>query len=247
MYSWIAIRAFCVVLLLLPLLHLVILLSRDTLALLDSSPTTWQPEMDAYIQADEDGALPERPVEVIGGRRVALWRNLENIDAPRPILVRSLGDATVADLAHYHQRLVGYYRPEVLVVLPGNSELHIRDSKSAGELVNSIRELARLDASHDSERLFYVFAPIKTVLHPGDHGKIDDAGARLQALAGKRPNLRVLDANPLLASAGSAPNPAFFRADGVHLNEAGYLRLELLLRRQFRADFPEHYPDSGPL
>lgn len=245
MYSWKTIRTFCIVLLLLPLVHLMILLSWDTMAMLDNTPTVWQDEMEAFIAQDDDAILPDRPVEVIGGRRVSLWRDLAAATAPLPALRRPLGDATVKDLIYYRDRLVDYYRPRVLVLLPGNSEFHIRESNSASELVDAIQELARLEARHSEHRLLYVFPPLKTVLFPDDYGKIDEVSAQLTAWADTNPRLRILDPNPLLASADGSPNPAHFRADGVQLNEAGYLRLSLLLREQLRADYPEHYPDSG--
>lgn len=238
MYSWKAIRTFCVVLLILPLIHLVILISRETAATLDSSPTTWQGEMDAYIEQDEKVSLPQDPIVVIGGRRVALWRDLHTINAPRPVLVRALGNATVDDLTHYHERLVGFYRPAVVVLLPGNSEFQVRDAKSAGELTQAVKELVALDSRHNGQRLFYVFSPIKTTLYPADHDKIDEVSRRLREWASGQPGLRLLDANSLLAGRDGAPDPANFRSDGVNLNNAGYLRLSLLLERQLAADFP---------
>ncbi|MBN7795477.1 hypothetical protein [Parahaliea mediterranea] len=244
MYSWKTIRTFCVVLLILPLIHLVILVSRETAATLNSSPTAWQGEMDAYIEQDERASLPKNPIVVIGGRRVALWRDLQTLSAHRPVLVRALGDATVNDLTHYHERLVGFYRPAVVVLLPGNSEFQVRDAKSAGELARAIGELVALDSRHDGQRLFYVFSPIKTTLYPADHDKIDEVGRRLRAWAGEQPGLRLLDANPLLAGPDGTPDPANFRSDGVNLNNAGYLRLSLLLERQLAADFPQDYPIS---
>lgn len=245
MLSWRTIRNCCAVLLMLPLVHLVILISRETLASLDSSPTAWQDEVDAYIHNDETVSLPEDPIVVIGGRRVALWRDLEAVTAPKPVLVRALGDATVDDLQYYHERLVSFYRPEVVVLVPGNSEFQVRDDKTARELVAAVQELAALDARHDARRLFYVITPIKTTLYTTDHNKIDAVGSQLRAWAQNHNNRRVLDANRYLATLEGDPDPAYFRSDGVQLNDAGYMRLGMLLREQLRADYPQDYTVSA--
>ncbi len=241
MYSWKTIRAFCAVLLVLPLIHLVILLSREAVTILDDSPAAWQDDMDAYIRADERMSLPEKPIVVVGGRRVSLWEGLEDLAAPKPVLMRPLGQAIVEDIIHFHERLISFYRPQTVVFLPGNSEFRLRDSKNGQDFDDKVAELVSLCTTQDSTRRFYVFAPIKTPLYPQDHKAIDDARQRVARRAANSPRLVLLDPNPLLADASGAPDPANFWSDGVQLSERGYLRLSLMLRDQLRKDYPEDY------
>jgi hypothetical protein len=236
MYSWKTIRAVCTVLLLVPLVHLAWLKSGEVRAVLDPSPEVWAPELAAYDLADQAGLLPESPIVVVGGRRVKLWRHLEALLAPAPVLMRGLGDATVNDITHHYARLIGYYRPDTVVLLPGNSEFHIRDAKTAEELAEAIRELEAVDAHHGVTRRFYVFTPLRTPLHPGDDRRIKKVTRLLMAWAAPLPRVTVLDANPLLEGTDGRPDPDFFRIDGVNLNEHGYLRLSLLLREVVMRD-----------
>jgi hypothetical protein len=238
MYSWKTTRNFCAVLLLVPLVHLAYLMSSETLSLLDSSPQVWEPEVNAYNDNVRIEDLPAAPVVVVGGRLVTLWPGLENLLAPRPVLMRGIGDATVDDIIYHYQQLIGFYRPGTLVVLPGNSEFHIRDNKSPEELVAAIRKLEALDAAHGYTRLFYVFSPVLTPLYPGDRAKLTAAGEQLAEWAAAEPRVRFLDANPLLRGANGGPDPQFFRGDGVHLNENGFLRLALLLRQTLNDQDP---------
>jgi len=236
MYSWKTIRIACIILLLLPVVHLVFLVSRDTMETLDASPNTWTRELNAYASMDAKTQLPETPILVVGGHRVRLWRNLEDVLAPRPVLMRGLGDAIVEDITYNYSRLVGFYQPDTLVLLPGNSEFHIRDSKSAEALTAAITELAELDSSYGITRKFYIFTPIKTPLHRNDDPVIAKTTRLLTAWADKDLRVTILDANTLLAGPDGNPNPAFYRSDGVNLNEHGYLRLSVLLRTQMEAD-----------
>ena len=230
MCPWKTTRTLCAVLLLVPLLHLAVLKSTETMALLDGSPAAWQSEIDAYNAAIVIERLPVDPVVVVGGRLVQLWPGLEAALDPLPVLRRGLGDATVDDIRYHYESLVGVYRPATVVLLPGSSEFQIRDNKSADELFDSIRELAEVDAAHGRTSVFYVFAPLHTPRYPGDQHKIRQVTARLVHWAGTRDGVEVIDPNPLLADRSGGPDPRWFRGNGVHLNDGGFLRLSLLLQ-----------------
>ncbi len=109
MYSWTTIRTFCLLLLLLPIVHLAWLTSRDALIAMERSPSTWEDEVAAYARADRAARLPADPVVVVGGRAVKLWQGLEQLLAPRPVFLRGLGAATVDDISHYYEQLIGFY------------------------------------------------------------------------------------------------------------------------------------------
>lgn len=245
MHSWNTIRTICAVLLLIPIVHLVYMVSQETLATLNPLPEAWEDEVAAYQELDQSSRLPDDPVVVIGGRRVKLWHGLNDLLTPRPVLMRGLGDATVTDIIHYHAQLIGFYRPRVVVLLPGNSEFHIRDNKSAPELASEIRKLAELDGSYHTSRQFYVISPIKTPLYQEDNAKIDEVTELLELWARTQRQVRILDANALLSLKDGSANPDYFRGDGVNLNEHGYLRVSLLLQAQLEQDDTELYALDG--
>lgn len=236
MYSWKQIRIACSVLLLLPLVHLTYLLSQSTMATLNASPDTWANEIEAYVAADTAAVLPAQPIVVVGGQRVKLWHDLEREMAPQPVLMRGLGDAIVEDITFNYARLIGYYQPDAVVLLPSNSEFFIRDNKSAQELADAIAELVALDRYHDTTRHFYIFTPIKTPLRPQDYATIKAATLLLEALARTDERIVLLDANTLLTSPDGKPRGHYFRSDGLNLNEHGYLRLSVLLKAQMEAN-----------
>ncbi|MEH6589925.1 MAG: hypothetical protein V7746_06720 [Halioglobus sp.] len=231
----------------LPVIHLAYLMSAETLLVLDASPEAWASEVEQYSRLDSHGQLPENPIVVVGGRRVKLWEGLEDLLAPKEVLYRSLGDATVTDITYYYKRLIGYYRPETVILLPGESEFHIRDSKSADEFITAVKELTELDLSHGITRHFYVFPPLKTPLYKSNNPKIEEITTRLQQWATHIDQVHILDANPFLTDRNGNAKPGYFRSDGVNLNEHGYLRLSVLLLDQMEQDYPELYgPASTP-
>jgi len=238
MYSWKTIRIACAILLLIPIVHLALLVSREALATLDSSPTVWNGELDAYAREDRLVERAVDPIVVIGGRRVLLWHGVEELLAPRTVLMRGLGDATVNDITFHYERLIGFYQPETVVLLPSNSEFHIRDMKSADELVRAIRELVELDLTHRKTGHFYVFAPLNTPLYPEDQAKIEDTTRQLKSWAADNSQVDILDANVFLCDENGKAKPDYFRTDGVNLNDLGYSRLSTLLLSQVERDNP---------
>ncbi len=237
MLSWKTTRIICTVLLLMPVVHLAYLVSREALATLNPSPDVWSKELSAYTRADRNRELPSRPVVVVGGRRVNLWRSLDEL-LDEPVLMRGLGDAIVEDITYNFNALIGFYRPGAVVLLPGNSEFHIRDNKSADELLAAIQELEALDAAREDTGRFYVFAPIKTPLYPGDYVKIDRAIELLTSWASSKNRVEVLDGNTMLADDHGQPRARYFLNDGINLNEHGYLRLAVLLESALAAEAP---------
>ncbi|TDG12751.1 hypothetical protein E2F43_14375 [Seongchinamella unica] len=230
MISWKTLRTLCLVLLLIPVVHLVYLVSRDTVATLNSSPDAWAAEIDAYARQDRASKLPERPVVVVGGRRVKLWSGLEDMLSPVPVLMRGLGDATVDDLIYNYERLIGFYRPGAVVLLPSASEFHIRANKSAEDLASGIEELVELNAYHADDSRFYVITPLKAPLYASEASTVEETTRLLNDWAAAQDHVEILDANRLLVRPDGRPNPAYYRPDGINLNEHGYLRLSVLLQ-----------------
>ena len=238
MYSWTTIRIICAILLLIPVVHLTYLVSRETLATMDSSPEAWADELEAFGEIDRGNHLPENPVVVVGGRRVKLWRGLEDTLDSQEVLMRGLGDATVDDIVHNYERLIGFYRPETLVFLPSNSEFHIRDNKMSEDFVRGVKELAELDQIHGVTQHIYLISPLKTPLFKADYDKMDEISENLAGWATQQPGISYLDANALLGTNSGEPNPRYFRNDGVNLNNEGYVRLSLLLKSAMDAPTP---------
>lgn len=236
MYSWKRIRAISAVLLLIPIVHLSYLVSRSTVATLDNSPEAWRDEVDAYSAQDALAPAPRDPIVVVGGKRVRLWEQLPEALAPRPVLMRGLGEAIIEDIIYFYAPLIGYYQPRTVVLLPGRSEFFIRDDKMPEDFLAATRELAALDEAHRSQGRLIIISPIKTPRSPQDYARIDKITELLRDWSRREERVAILDANRLLADPEGMPRPQYFRPDGSSLNEHGYLRLSVLLQTRIEQD-----------
>ena len=235
MYEWRTLRILAGVLLCLPLVHFTYIVARDMNAYLDPSPGVWDTRMEALIQRDLDRAIPEKPIVVAGGQRVRLWEDLPARLHPRSTLLRPLGDATLEDVTHHYDRLVGFYQPDILVIFPSYGDLHLRDDKTPEDYQRALKALLDLDQSFGVSTHRYVISPLQMPLHPEDARRVRAMGEIGRQLQDSADKLTVIDANPMLADVNGRPDPSFFRADGINLNHEGYARISLLLREAMRA------------
>ena len=236
MYDWKTLKVLGLVLLCLPVAHLAYLTVQMRQTLANPAPEVWQDQLQEIIDGDQGLSLPAAPIVATGGLSVRLWKDLPAVIAERPTLLRPLGGASIEDLTHHYNRLIGYYRPSVLIVMPSYEELHLRNPKSPEALVGALRGLLERNIGLAVTSRRYVVMPIKTLRHPSDGPRIDAMTEVSQALARSLPLTSVLDPNPLLAGEDGAPNPDYFGIDGINLNEDGYAQLSGLLRRTLIED-----------
>lgn len=234
MYEWKTLRTLAVLLLCLPLVHVTYLVTQGINTYLDASPHAWDRALQDIVARDLETPLPERPVLVVGGQRVRLWRDLPARLAPQPTLLRPLGDATLDDLTHHYDRLIAFYRPSVLVIVPSYADLHLRDEKSPQDFHDAARALLELDASYGLTHWRVLFVPLVTPLHPGDDRRIRAMGRLADELSRQLPRVSVVNPNTLLTDEQGRADPAYFRSDGINLNDEGYARAALMLMEALR-------------
>lgn len=230
MLSWRLIRNTCLALLMLPLAHFAWVVGAEHNKRQTPGPEVWQAEVEAYTRQAQSGSLPENPVLVTGGRQARLWTGLEELLAPRPVLMRGLGDAVVDDLIHHYQDLIGYYQPAILVLLVDHNEFRQRDDKQPEELLAALQRFTETDRSWGATRHLYLIGPIKAPYYPQDHARIDRSRALLADWATREQRVTYLNPGPALENTRGEPDGRYFRPGGQHLNRQGYLRLGVLLR-----------------
>ena len=111
-------------------------------------------------------------------------------------------------------------------------------SQDADDLARGIEELVELNAYHAANSNFYVITPLKTPLHASKDSTVEETTRLLNEWAASQDRVEILDANRLLVKPDGRPNPAYYRADGVNLNEHGYRRLSVLLQTELDKHSP---------
>ena len=146
--------------------------------------------------------LPRAPVVVVGERGVKLWRGLQDAPAPRPVLLRGLGGATVNDITTIIPELIGFIVPVPwwCCRAPASSTYATTNPPRTG---GGYPRAGRADLRYDPARQIYIFSPIKNPLYP-QRPREDRRATCLLRNGRMNPQVRILDPEPCCpASAGS--------------------------------------------
>ena len=154
----------------------------------------------------------------IGSSSIRLW------DLPHsfPGIAASnhgFGGATTPDVLHYYRDLIAGERPATVVVYVGEND--IAEGRPPRSVVGDVLELLRrLRSDLPQSRLIYLSmkpSPARWSLWP----KMAEANMAIRSNAAAL-GFQYVDVGSALLTEAGAPNPAYFRADGLHMNAAGY-------------------------
>ncbi len=241
MYSWRATRRVLIVLLLFPLLHFAWHVRTDMRQASNPDPNVWEDEVAAFEAADAQQHPPRHPLLVLGGRQASIWNSLEQTLFPIPIVNRGIGDANLNDIQHHLPRLVGHHTPLAVLVVPGATDLAVRDNKNAGQFMRATAELCARLLALPSRPDCYVMSLPKWPLFPETWERIDQTNERLSAWAAANPHAVLIDTRSVLHTNTGDIVGTYFRNDGHNLNDWGIERVEALVRAQFERDFPLYF------
>lgn len=238
MYSWTRLRRILVVVLLLPVAHFMITVGGDLRAVLTPKPTVWEDEVRGVELRSKPDPAGGPPLVIIGGRQAKLWSGLDNTFFPMAVLNNGIGSATIDDVLYYFDRLVTPYQPQAVLMVPGPSDFIMRDNKSPEDFMLMLKGLSNHVIRLDGKPHFYVATLNKWPRFPGYWGVVDTVNLQLEIWADEQPRVTLLDARLLFEERGGLPVGQMFSADGVNLNDWGYIRMSLLLRQQIDEDYP---------
>jgi hypothetical protein len=245
MYSWTRLRRILVVVLLLPVAHFAIVISWDLRDILNPAPTVWESEVSNIELRSNLDPAEGPPLVIIGGRQAKLWRGLEDTFFPMAVLNNGIGSANIDDVLYYFDRLVKPYQPQAVLMVPGPSDFIMRDDKSPDDYMLMLKGLSNHVTGLDGKPHFYVVTLNKWPRFPAYWGTVDTVNHLLETWADQQARVTLIDARRLFEQRGGLPVRAMFRADGINLNDWGYMQMSLLLRQQIDSDYPYQNQQPG--
>jgi lysophospholipase L1-like esterase len=191
----------------------------------------FQREILAFEEADKKTPPPQGAVLFIGSSSIRLWRTLAQDFPELRVINRGFGGSQIEDSVRYAPRIVLPYRPRMIVMYAGGNDLN------AGKTPQRVLEdfQAFVTAVHKElpkTRIVYVSIN-PSVARWSQEERVLEANRLIAAYVkeneGKAP-LSFLDSHSRLLSKEGKPRPEILRADGLHLNDAGYALWTQVLR-----------------
>jgi len=163
---------------------------------------------------------PPGAIVVVGSSTIRLWTNIRNDLAPLEILPRGFGSSTADDVDYYLDRIVLPYAPRAVVIYEGDHDLQLGMSKEfIVERYTSV--VQRIGTAYPDSRIYMISvkpSPKFASLWP----TAVELNQMLSELCSQVPHCTFIDAASYFLQPDGKPNPAYYRSDRVHFNEAGY-------------------------
>ncbi len=181
-------------------------------------------QLEVFHKDDADGPSPAGALLFVGSSTIRLWPHLDRTFAPRPVVQRGVGGATLAEVARHRRLLFAPHRPGAVVLYAGEND--IVAGASPVVVVARFVELRRALAETPAGTAPWILiaakpSPARWAHWPAMHA----ANARLAALPRGLAAEHLVRPAAWLLRGGGRPDPGLFRPDGLHFNQAGYARL----------------------
>lgn len=180
----------------------------------------WDEQFAAFAAADK--VKPPQPggILFVGSSSIRLWDGLEG-QFEMPLLIkRGFGGSQLSDVVMHVELLVIRYAPKVVVLYAGDNDL------AAGRTPEYVRDqfIAFAKAVHQAlPDTRVAFVSIKP--SPSRRIYLENARAAntlIETFAKGKKNIEYIDVFTPMLDKNGLPRPELFRADALHLNEAGY-------------------------
>jgi lysophospholipase L1-like esterase len=191
----------------------------------------WEETILAFEARDRQSAPPKGALLFVGSSSIVGW------DVARffPDLVtinRGFGGSQLADSVHYFDRIVLPHQPKVVVLYAGDNDI---PSGKSPEVVAADFEqfLARVKRDLPGTHLVYI-ATKPSISRWALRDQYQKANALIREQCEREPLASYLDIWPAMLGEDGTPRPELYKADGLHLSEAGYQIWTTLLRNHLK-------------
>jgi len=183
----------------------------------------FEEELAAFAREDRRRRSPAGALLFVGSSTIRLWPRLARQFAPRPVVQRGFGGATLAEVHRHRGLLFGPHRPAAVILYAGEND--VAEGAAPGDVVARWRALRRDLANTPAGAAPVVFVDLKPSPARFDlWPRMRATNAAMRALEADRPAAFV-DTAELVLDADGVPRPELFLPDDLHFAELGYVRL----------------------
>jgi lysophospholipase L1-like esterase len=187
----------------------------------------WEARIRAFEEKDRQGPPPKQGILFIGSSSIVGW-DLARYFPDLPVINRGFGGSVIADSVHFAERIVLPYEPKIVVLYAGDND--IARGKSPQQVLADYKQFVNTIRKHLPETRI-VFVAIKPSLKRWHLvGKMREANRLIEACSSAGAGQTFVDIDRPMIGSNGEPRAELFKADGLHLNAAGYELWSKLVR-----------------
>ncbi|MDQ2798400.1 MAG: GDSL-type esterase/lipase family protein [Armatimonadota bacterium] len=182
-------------------------------------------EMNAFLKADQKQMPPEGAVLFMGSSSIRLWTTLAQDFPEIPVINRGFGGSLIADNTLYIERIAVPYKPKIIVLYAGTNDLAYGNKKPPQVFQDFKDFAAKIHAALPDTRIVYLSIN-PSVSRWKQEAEVLETNHLIEEWIfennSKTEKLDFINSHSPLLTADGQPQPGLLRADGLHLNAAGY-------------------------
>jgi len=196
------------------------------------------PEIAAFAAADAAHAPPACAALFVGSSSIRFWSTLAQDMAPRVVINRGFGGATIADVNRYFEETVARYRPRVIVFYAGENDLS--NGARPDEVVEAFRAFMAVKRRALGSTPVYFISVKPSPLRWAQAAAQGDVNQAIAAMAARERDLEFIDVASAMVENG-APRDIFI-FDDLHMSAAGYAIWTPIVRAALEPPPPTRAP-----
>jgi lysophospholipase L1-like esterase len=185
-------------------------------------PAQFENEIRAYEASDRTNPPPKDAVLFVGSSSIRLWSNLAESFPQFTTIGRGFGGSHLPDAIAFADRIIIPYRPAKIVLYAGENDIARGDSPE--DVFEAFKKLVtKIHTALPNTSICYLAikpAPIRWHLSPQERRAND----LIRRYCTRHKNLKFVNTWPATLNKDAQPDPALYKPDNLHLNEAGYQR-----------------------
>ena len=185
-------------------------------------------DIDRFLENDKASPPPQHGILFVGSSIFRLWTTVTEQMAPLPVFNRGFGGSRTWEILAYMDKIVLPYEPDIIVYYCGSNDVNAGEPAEA--IVARFEQFVQRVAERlPDTRVFFVSihrSPDKRARW----NVVDEANARIKALAYATPNLDYIEVNPVLFDARGEPRTELYLADGLHFHPPAYVEFTNVIK-----------------
>lgn len=203
-----------------------------TVGLASAQESRWEPQIQKFEQGDRETSPPLNGIVFTGSSSARGW-DVERFFPDLPVINRGFGGSQTTDVIEFFDRILVPYQPKSIVFYSGDND--ISGGKTTETVIADVKQFAAMVHEKLPETHIYFIPPKASISRWKLWPQMKEVGAAQEEMARTNPRIHFIDTNTPLLGENGEPDPKFFRADGLHLSEEGYILWSDLLRPMLKA------------
>ncbi|SOD88733.1 carboxylesterase family protein [Spirosoma fluviale] len=191
----------------------------------------WTTDIAQLRHLDSTTKDPQNAILFSGSSYIRRWTTIGRDLAPFPIIHRGYGGAKLNDFAYFINQIMAAHRPRAAVFYVGNDIVGLPIDKTPLQVLNLVKNVTQqIRTKHPDLPIFWIqVSPNPKRWAVWD--QTSEANRLIEQYCAQTPNLHYIETDFTFLGADGKPIPSLYDADTLHLNEAGYKRWAVIIRK----------------